>query len=364
MARASHPSIVPIHDSGEVDGRPYLVMEYVEGGDLRRLMPEGQTLTPQQVRAIVLPVGDALAYLHLQGIVHRDLKPENILLQDGQHPRVADFGIAILRGEPGSATETGSSVGTLGYVAPEQRYRLKVDGRADQYSLAAICYEMLTGHLPLGVFQRPSELNQRIGLEVDSVIMQALREDAKDRFATMREFLAMLDLALSTPEHGPARSIPQRLALAALGVVVASAAIASFIAWSRHPQPAPAAEPRKDNPRAEVPRVAPAAPKIAKTPAPSSALSGELKKLRAYEIWKARGSPIGAAGEAVREEIALEAEQKLESELKAMAYGIWEENGSPSGAEGEALKEKFWGEAERRLYRKLTGKEWIEPAPR
>ena len=88
----------PIHDFGEADGRPYLVMEYVKGGDLRRRMSAGHAMPIDVVRRIVLPVGEALAYLHRQEIIHRDLKPENILLHDDGHPRVADFGIAVLQG--------------------------------------------------------------------------------------------------------------------------------------------------------------------------------------------------------------------------------------------------------------------------
>jgi serine/threonine protein kinase len=98
MARISHPNILSIYDSGEIDELPYLVMEYVEGGDLRRLMRPGRPMMPtSQACSILSAVAGALGHLHRVGILHRDLKPENILMHDGDNPKVADFGLAVLR---------------------------------------------------------------------------------------------------------------------------------------------------------------------------------------------------------------------------------------------------------------------------
>ena len=157
MARISHPNVVTIFDlRSRRSDRPYLVMEYVEGGDLPfeddpRCLP----MPVGAIRAILKPVLKAVEHLHSRGIVHRDLKPENILMHHEETPKVSDFGIAVLELRDGLADqEPGISLGTPGYVAPEQQYGLKVDARADQFSMAALCYEMGTGRKPLGAFPR------------------------------------------------------------------------------------------------------------------------------------------------------------------------------------------------------------------
>ena len=227
MARISHPNIATVYDFGTVDGQPYLVMEYVGGGDLRREMVAHEPMPVERSLALLRPIIRALSYLHRQRILHRDLKPENVLMFDEDTPKVADFGIAVLGGSAvESSTRTEQSMGTIGYVAPEQQYRLKVDERADQFSLAAITYELLTGHKPLGAFEPPSRLNRTLGASVDAVVMRALSEDRDDRYPTIQEFGDALDRAL-TGTRGRARSL-RRLAvggafLAALaGIVVVS----------------------------------------------------------------------------------------------------------------------------------------------
>jgi formylglycine-generating enzyme required for sulfatase activity len=197
MARISHPNIVTIYDFGTVDDQPYLVMEYVAGGDLRREMVPERPMAVDRTLALVRPIIRALTCLHRQGILHRDLKPENVLMHDENTPKVADFGIAVIDAALGSLTRTDQAMGTIGYVAPEQQYRLKVDGRADQYSLASIVYEMLTGHKPLGAFQPPSRLNRALLSAVDTVVMRGLSEDRDDRYATIEEFGDALDRALT-----------------------------------------------------------------------------------------------------------------------------------------------------------------------
>ena len=175
MARVHHANVVQVHDSGTVDGRPYLVMEYIEGGDLRERMEPGRPLPSDQVRPLVLPVAQALTCLHAHGIVHRDLKPENILMHHGCTPMLTDFGLAVLDTDAGRLTRTDGLMGTPGYVAPEQQYGLGVDERADQYSMAAVIYELLTGHRPLGILKPPSQLGPGLGPGVDTVLLRALR---------------------------------------------------------------------------------------------------------------------------------------------------------------------------------------------
>ena len=224
MARVSHPNVVTIFDYGVASGRPYLVMEYVEGGDLRQRMgappmPAGRAL------AVLRPVFGALEHLHAKGILHRDLKPENVLMHHGETPKVADFGIAVMVEAAGELTRADLSMGTVGYVAPELLYRLKVDARADQYSLAVIAYELLTGAMPLGSFPPPSKFNPELGPDVDAVVLKGLSEDRDDRYDTIREFGDALEKALDPP----ARRLRPRLFRLAAGVIVL-AALAGAIA--------------------------------------------------------------------------------------------------------------------------------------
>ena len=218
MARLSHPNIMTIFDFGAVEGRPYLVMEYIETGDLRSRMVAGIPMEIAKVRAILGPVILAVDYLHAQGIIHRDIKPENILMHR-ETPRVTDFGIAVLDSGFGSLTRTGVSLGTPGYVAPEQQYRLKVDERVDQFSLAALAYEMVTGRKPLGSFPPPSKVNLKLSREAETAILKGLSEDPSDRFATVVEFGQALDRGLAMI---PGRLFPGRNAWMVAGSLLAA----------------------------------------------------------------------------------------------------------------------------------------------
>jgi predicted Ser/Thr protein kinase len=184
LARLQHPNIVGVHDFGVSDGLYYLVMEFVDGANLREAMRAGK-LTPVQALAIVPQVCDALQYAHDQGVVHRDIKPENILLDRAGRVRIADFGLAkIVQRNPVDVTLTraGQVMGTLHYMAPEQ-YRTPdaVDHRADIYSLGVVFYEMLTGELPLGSFPPPSG-KPGVDARLDGVVMRALERERDRRW--------------------------------------------------------------------------------------------------------------------------------------------------------------------------------------
>lgn len=359
MARVSHPHIVSVHDFGESDGRPYLIMEYVEGGDLRRRMTPGEPWPADRVRALILPVGEALAYLHRRGIIHRDLKPENVLLDDEEHPRVADFGIAVLRAGNGSLTQTGWRLGTMGYVAPEQHYGLKVDERADQYSLAAVAYELLTGYAPFGAFKPPSRHNPGLDPEVDAVIMRALEESPNARYATISEFTAALDRSLTTSPARPTTNAPRHPIRAALALLAVAGLLMGFVAWFRAGGPATAPVPA-DSPQDVTPpavsgddRVLPAG----EIPPPVDRLLERLKELHAKKIWQERGSPTGPAGDAMEKENWEQATRIVKEEIDLIAYGIWQERGSPKDKEGEAIRDECSREAKIRLYRRLTNQD-------
>ena len=207
-ASLQHPSILPLFDSGSVDGLLYYVMPFVEGETLRaRLEREHQLPIPEAVR-IASAVGAALDYAHRHGAVHRDIKPENILLSDG-NALVADFGIALALRDAGGArlTETGLSLGTPQYMSPEQATAERtVDARTDIYSLGAVLYEMLAGEPPFtapttqGVIaklltQSPVHLRllrDTVTPRLDIAVDRMLAKLPADRFATCREVIDAL----------------------------------------------------------------------------------------------------------------------------------------------------------------------------
>ena len=257
MAHVSHPNIAMIIDYGISDGRHFLVMEYVEGGDLRRYLDPKKPMGSYRVRNLLGPLVEALQCLHQHGILHRDLKPENILMAGGDTPKVSDFGIAMHSDVNGSPTHSEHFAGTIGYVAPEQQYRLPVDERTDQYSLAALCYELLTGQLPLGAFPLPSQVNSRLHASVDPVIRRALSEDRSDRYPTIRDFGAALDgaLAIRRGGHPPYRLVAAAALLAACGsLAVYSSKRTPPLDSTRRAKPAPPASRRQGVVEATVKR--------------------------------------------------------------------------------------------------------------
>ena len=212
LARLQHPNIVAIHDFGTSDGLYYLLMEYVDGLNLRQAMRAGH-LTPAQALAIVPQVCDALQYAHENGVVHRDVKPENILIDRAGRVRIADFGLAkIVQRTPVEVTLTraGQVMGTLHYMAPEQ-YRTPdaVDHRADIYSLGVVFYEMLTGELPLGSFPPPSE-KAGVDLRVDRVVMRALESERDRRWQSASEVKTRMSEIAAGPDALAAGVAPPR----------------------------------------------------------------------------------------------------------------------------------------------------------
>lgn len=195
LARLTHPHIVTVHDFGESDGLFYLVMEYVDGANLRHILEQGR-LEPAEALAVIPQICDALQYAHDEGVVHRDIKPENILLDSKGRVKIADFGLAKLLNRPRAVfTLTGSQqvMGTLDYMAPEQRtHPLAVDHRADIYSLGVVFYEMLTGELPLGRFAPPSH-KAGVDARLDGIVFRALEREPERRYQRFTEVKADLD---------------------------------------------------------------------------------------------------------------------------------------------------------------------------
>ena len=227
LAALNHPNIVTIYDFGQAGGFYFLLMEFVDGLNLRQLL-RTRKLTPEEALAIVPPLCDALQFAHDRGIIHRDIKPENLLLDKAGRVKVADFGIAKMLGgndpltpsltpsdgervaKPGEGLPlTGEqTVGTPGYSAPEQKTDpQRVDSRADIYSLGVVFYEMLTGELPGQRIEPPSRKVQ-IDVRLDEVVLRALEKKPELRYQQVSEVKTCVETIVATGNAGspPAES--------------------------------------------------------------------------------------------------------------------------------------------------------------
>jgi len=194
LAKLAHPHIVTIHDFGETDGLYYLVMEFINGVNIRDLLREGK-MAPEQALAIVPPICEALQFAHDHGIVHRDIKPENILLDRDGRVKIADFGIATIAGDAADRS------GTPAYMAPEQAEHAKtIDHRADIYALGVVLYEMLTGERP-GSLPMPPSRRVRIDVRLDEVVLRALEHEPERRFQTAADFRTVVETMVDHPQQ-------------------------------------------------------------------------------------------------------------------------------------------------------------------
>ncbi|MGH7467787.1 MAG: serine/threonine-protein kinase [Longimicrobiales bacterium] len=208
-AQLTHPHILPLHDSGSIDGLLYYVMPHVEGESLRQRMRREPRMSREEALRIAGEVASALDYAHRRGVVHRDIKPENILLHEGA-ALVADFGIgkAVSGNLNIDLTATGIVIGTPAYMSPEQAVgETAIDGRSDQYSLGCVVYEMLAGKPPFIAATAPATIALRItssAPRLDAVTLDvpesvadavatALARESSDRFATTAEFARALE---------------------------------------------------------------------------------------------------------------------------------------------------------------------------
>jgi len=250
-ANLQHPNLLPLFDSGDADGLLYYVMPYFEGETLRaRLRREQQLPVDETIRLVTIMAG-ALDFAHARGVVHRDLKPENILLQAGQ-PVIADFGIAlaVVQAAGERVTQTGLSLGTPQYMSPEQATGDRaVDARSDEYSLAAVTYEMLTGEAPHTganaqvVIARLMTETPRIirnarpavSIGVDAAVQRALSKSPADRFATCGDFARALgQSAKPGVSPSPTPRFQQRYIRAALVSAIVVAIVTSGFWWQAH----------------------------------------------------------------------------------------------------------------------------------
>ena len=224
-AAVDHPNIIPVYDAGDAGGCLFISMRYVQGGDVRSLLRDGQPLPAARAWNIISQVGAALDAAHAHGLIHRDVKPANMLLDASgkttaarraetggeahEHVYLSDFGISK-RTVASNLTSTGQFVGTLDYIAPEQVEGQAIDGRADQYSLACAAYELLCGAPPfrrsLGLALINAHLNEpppslvkrrpEFPASVDLVLAKAMAKSPAQRYATCEQFAADLGRAL------------------------------------------------------------------------------------------------------------------------------------------------------------------------
>jgi tRNA A-37 threonylcarbamoyl transferase component Bud32 len=201
LARLNHPHIVAVHDFGDAMGLYYLLMEFVEGVNLRQALAAGK-LEPRQALVLVSELCAALQYAHEKGVVHRDIKPENILIDRQGRVKVADFGLAKLTGQaqpPGRLTASKQAMGTPLYMAPEQWEKpLEVDHRADIYSLGVVFYELLTGQLPVGKFAPPSQ-QAGVDARLDEVVLRAIEKQPEQRYQKMSEMKTAVEAVGQAP---------------------------------------------------------------------------------------------------------------------------------------------------------------------
>lgn len=210
LARLNHPNIVAVYDFGQAGPYFYLVMEFVDGANLRQL-ERTRRLSPEEAFSLVPKLCDALQYAHEEGVVHRDVKPENILIDTRGRLKIVDFGIAKLVGGKDDLALTGTwhAVGTPSYMAPEQfESPGTVDHRADIYALGVVFYEMLTGELPVGRFEPPSR-HVQVDVRLDDVVLKSLERDPERRYQTAAAVKSAVESISGTDSLSGAPGPPQ-----------------------------------------------------------------------------------------------------------------------------------------------------------
>lgn len=209
-ASLEHPNIVPVYDSGEVDGQLYIAMRFIEGGTLADRMVGGG-LSPADAIAVLRPIASALDAAHSVGLVHRDVKPQNILMTDGGHPYLADFGVAK-GGESAGLTATGGFVGSVNYASPEQIRGETLAAASDIYSLTALAYQCLTGQVPYpretdaGVMHahlsepppKLDELDYPAATSLQEAIARGMDKHPEARFGSCAALVTAIDAAVSS----------------------------------------------------------------------------------------------------------------------------------------------------------------------
>ncbi len=258
----SHPNIVTVYDVLKQDEFAYIVMEFVPGPSLEEMLRERKLPTRDELLLYLRQVADALDYAHRKGIIHRDVKPANIIISEpapsGERiAKIADFGVA--KPVTQEATQSGSLTGTPSYMSPEQIEETSVDGRSDQFSLAVVVYELLTGQKPFTGDTLPAllhsictedptpieEINPALSPTVGKVMMRALSKKPQERFPSANDFIGALSIALAESYFSPVGN-------AAAGAVASStAAIAGAAGMQGHSPRGGITRPKEIDPEPE-----------------------------------------------------------------------------------------------------------------
>jgi len=219
LASVDHPNIIPVYEAGQDNGHLFIAMRYVDSTDLKKLIASEGRLSPERAASIVTQVAGALDAAHSKGLVHRDVKPANVLVAFGSggdgsdHAYLSDFGLTKRTQETGGLTKTGFFMGTIDYVAPEQISGTGVDGRTDQYALACVLFQCLTGRTPYPrdddaavLYSHLSEpppsatgTDPELPPAIDGVLARGMAKEKDDRYRSCLEFARAARNALLTP---------------------------------------------------------------------------------------------------------------------------------------------------------------------
>src|SRR6476659_3765825 len=230
VAALSHPNIVTVIDRGEHCGRQYIVFEYIEGENLKRLIERRGPAPVATALELAIQVARGLSFAHQQGLVHRDVKPQNVLLNGNNEAKVTDFGIARSLDVQHGMTQTGTVLGTSDYIAPEQAQGQRVDEHTDVYSLGVVLYELLTTEVPFPgenlvavamrhINEPPPPIRDKrpdVSPRLEAAVQRAMAKRPEDRFQTMADFCRELEADLAEAQGGTvaAPALPRRPAKA------------------------------------------------------------------------------------------------------------------------------------------------------
>jgi len=252
-AGLQHPNVVGVYDRGAYEDTYYIAMEYLPGRSLKQLIRQEAPLDPIRAIDIAIQMLKAARFAHRRGVIHRDLKPHNVIVDESDHVKVTDFGIA--RAGASDMTETGSIMGTAQYLSPEQAQGHAVSAGSDLYAIGVVLYEMLTGRVPFDAESAvtialkhvaesptpPTAVNPRVPPELEQVVLWSLNKNPVDRPTDADEFIAALEAARTAILSGePSQRTTSMAALAAVGGVGAAYAGAAPAAGAA-PDPAAAA---------------------------------------------------------------------------------------------------------------------------
>ena len=245
LASVDHPTIIPVYEAGQDGDHLFIAMRYVDSTDLKQLLDRDGPLAPERAVAIVTQVAGALDAAHAKGMVHRDVKPANVLVatgSEGDHAYLSDFGLTKRTEETSGLTKTGTFMGTIDYVAPEQISGKSVDGRTDQYALACVLFQCLTGHPPYPrdddaavLFSHLSEpvpsvtaSRPELPAAIDAVISTGMAKEKDDRYPDCLSFAhAAHDAVVADGTGDGARAVePTRIAAAPVAPTATAAAVA------------------------------------------------------------------------------------------------------------------------------------------